>query len=84
MSNYSITRTTISGGKFYYNENRQCHREDGPAFEHTNGHKKWYINGKLHREDGPAIEYASGVKEYWINGKQYNSLDEGLMDQAIR
>jgi hypothetical protein len=26
--------------------NGKCHREDGPAIEHPNGTKSWYINGK--------------------------------------
>ena len=72
------------GTKIWYNEKGQYHHKDGPAAEYTNGHKEWYINGKLHRLDGPAIECADGSKEYWINGKLYNSLEEGLMDQALK
>ena len=41
--------------------------EDGPAFERSDGTKKWFRNGKLHREDGPAIEYSYGYKEWWLN-----------------
>ncbi len=44
------------------------HREDGPAIEHANGTKCWYINNKRHREDGPAIEYVDGVKKWYLNG----------------
>jgi len=25
--------------------NKKLHREDGPAVEHTNGNKEWYLNG---------------------------------------
>ena len=59
------------GYKYYYSDREMTtlHREDGPAFEGTNGAKTWYINGKRHREDGPAIEYADGSKEWYINGK---------------
>ena len=57
--------------KAYYSDREMTilHREDGPAVEHTNGTKDWYLNGKLHREDGPAIERASGHKEWYINGE---------------
>ena len=47
----------------------KLHRKDGPAIEHENGDKEWYVNGKLHREDGPAIEYAGGTKAWFVNGK---------------
>jgi hypothetical protein len=46
------------------------HREDGPAIEHVDGSKEWYLNGKLHREDGPAIEYASGNKYWWLSNEE--------------
>jgi hypothetical protein len=34
----------IYGDKYYYLDNI-LHREDGPAIEHTNGYKAWYLNG---------------------------------------
>lgn len=60
-----------NGDKYYYKTPKMTilHREDGPAIEHVNGHKEWWINGKLHRTDGPAIEYADGGKDWYINGK---------------
>ena len=57
------------GTKWYYNEQGQLHRTDGPAVEYANGDKEWWVNGQLHRPDGPAIEYASGTKSWWVNGK---------------
>ena len=48
----------------------QLHREDGPAVEHADGTKFWYVNDKRHREDGPAIEYSNGIKSWYINGQQ--------------
>ena len=53
------------GNKWWFNENRQLHRENGPAVEHSDGNKFWYINDKCHREDGPAREYADGRKSWW-------------------
>jgi len=44
------------------------HREDGPAFEWSDGHKGWHINGKRHREDGPAYEGADGTKFWYLYG----------------
>lgn len=59
------------GNKHWELPNGKCHREDGPAFELSNGTRCWYINGKLHREDGPAIEYEDGDKEWYLNGTNY-------------
>jgi hypothetical protein len=42
--------------KFWYNDDREYHLEDGSAIEYSHGTKEWWINGELHREDGPAIE----------------------------
>jgi hypothetical protein len=59
-------------GKWYDDEQGLLHREDGPAFEGSDGLKSWYFHGKLHREDGPAIERSDGTKEWFLNGKQLN------------
>jgi len=58
------------GSKFYYKDKSMkiLHREDGPAYEGSCGHKAWFINGKLHREDGPAFEWNDGIKEWYLNG----------------
>lgn len=40
--------------------NGDLHRTDGPAYEESNGTKKWFINNELHRTDGPAVEWAFG------------------------
>ena len=59
----------------YYKEGK-LHREDGPAIEHLNGKKEWWVNGALHREDGPAVEYPNGDKIYYLKGKEihYSNL----------
>jgi hypothetical protein len=49
--------------------NNKLHREDGPAVEHSDGHKAWFLNGQRHREDGPAIEYSDGHKVWYLNGE---------------
>ena len=60
------------GNKRYYSDHEMTiyHREDGPAIEHADAYKSWWLNGELHREDGPAIEYADGRNpEWYLNGK---------------
>jgi len=59
------------GDKFYYKDKRMTifHRTDGPAVEHANGYKEWFVDGKRHRLDGPAVEWADGSKEWWVDGK---------------
>ena len=55
----------IYGIKYWYNQQDQLHRDDGPAVEHSNGDKYWYQHDILHRDDGPAVEYANGNKEWY-------------------
>jgi len=64
------TETNNFGDKFWYNNQDQLHRDDGPAIESSNGTKAWYQHGQCHREDGPAIEFSDGDKEWWIKGEQ--------------
>ena len=49
--------------------NGNYHCEDGPAYIHKSGLKKYYVHGKLHRTDGPAIIFPNGGKSWYINGK---------------
>ena len=63
------------------NKNGKLHRDDGPAIEHANGTKLWWINGKLHRDDGPAIEYADGTKSWYKNG-QFHRDDGPAVEYA--
>ncbi len=56
--------------KLYFQE-KLLHREEGPAIEYDNGHKKFFINGLLHNENGPAIEYADGSKSWYQNGLRH-------------
>jgi len=57
------------GIKSWRNKEGKYHRTDGPAIEHSNGTKYWYLNGDLHRTDGPAIECADGYQLWCQNGK---------------
>jgi hypothetical protein len=69
MKTYKVT-VDENGTTRWYNEKNEHHREDGPAIEHSNGEKHWYLNDKLHREDGPAVEYPDGSKYWYLNDKQ--------------
>jgi hypothetical protein len=66
-----------SGSKYYYKDKAMTilHREDGPAFEGSNGSKEWRINGKLHREDGPAIVWWDGDKSWALNGERLSEQE---------
>ena len=69
------------GDKRWHNSSRKLHRLDGPALEHDDGSKSWWVNGKLHRLDGPAMEHADGSKSWWANGKLHR-LDGPAMEYA--
>ena len=70
------------GNKFWYNEQGQRHRLDGPAVIFADGNKAWWSHGKLHREDGPANEWANGSKEWYLNDKWYTE-EEYVMIQFM-
>lgn len=53
----------------YRNKDGLLHRDDGPAVEHPDGSKEWWVHGKRHREGGPAIEWSDGSKYWYINDK---------------
>ena len=71
--NQTPTKIIDKDGTVRYKDSAgELHREDGPAIEHPNGSKSWWLHGKFHREDGPAIEYASGTKYWYLHGKRVN------------
>ena len=71
------------GTKIWY-KNNKFHREDGPAFEFTNGIKYWYLYGKRHRIDGPAAEYTNGKKEWFLNGNKYSEEEHLFYVRKIK
>jgi hypothetical protein len=75
----------IYGDIFWFKEGTDIlHREDGPACEHADGSKAYYLNGKRHRENGPAIEYDSGYKDYYYHGKRINCSTDKEFKQLIK
>ena len=56
------------------------HREDGPAIEHNNGDREWYLDGELHRDGGPAIEYQDG-EQYWYHYGELRRVKREGLDQ---
>ena len=70
--------------KYKVDENGYYHNINAPAVIYDNGDKYWYHHGRQHRTDGPAIEYYNGEVEYWVNGRYYKSLEEGLMEEALK
>ena len=69
MQTYTVIVDEYKTVRWYDNKN-QLHRLEGPAIEHANGYKAWFVEGKLHRLDGPAIEYANGDKEWYVEDKE--------------
>jgi hypothetical protein len=56
------------GNKYWYNNQGQLHRDNGPAIE-SKWEKSWMINGNYHRDNGPACELFGGDKYWYNNGK---------------
>jgi hypothetical protein len=75
MKNYVKKEVDTVGNVFYYNSNGNYHRLDGPAIEHANGAKEWWVDGKRHREDGPAIEMMIEGGKYWYINCKLHRLD---------
>jgi len=68
MAHVDYTIRVHDNGDREYLKDDLLHREDGPAYEWSDGTKFWYLNGKLHRDNGPAREYANGNKAWYLNG----------------
>ena len=82
---YKMTMSrTLDGSKYWANDDGQLNRIDGPAYEGTNGHKEWWVNGNRHRIDGPAIEYAGGRKEWFFNGKYIDCSSQEEFKKLIK
>jgi hypothetical protein len=52
------------GSRYWINERGTYHREDGPAIEHRDGSKYWYVNGKLCLEKK---EFAIEITKFLLN-----------------
>lgn len=59
----SVTTTT-----WFLPGTRKYHRQHGPAFESSNGHQEWWVDGVKHREGAPAVILPNGQEEYYENG----------------
>ncbi len=79
-----IVKVYEDGNTFWYNKEEQFHRLNGPAEEHSDGYKAYWINDKLHNLEGPAVIYPSGEVVYYIEGKRYNKKDWEKEVQRIK
>ena len=72
------TKVDKLGSKSYFKDPVKTilHRRDGPAIEHYEGSKQWWVNGRRHRLDGPAFEYSFGDREWYVNGIFIFNIDE--------
>jgi hypothetical protein len=64
-----IVETSPDGVRVWRGTDGSLHRDDGVAFEDTNGDAVWYSCGRLHRLDGPALDLP-GRREWWVDGVQ--------------
>jgi hypothetical protein len=66
-------------GEFWYDDDMQLHRDDGPAIIWDTFSCEYYQHGKLHRLDGPARHFRY-VDEWYIDGERIdcNSNEEFL------
>lgn len=60
------------------------HRVDGPAIEHADGTRYWYVNGKRHRTDGPSTEYSNGTKLWYIDDRPYGMNSFNKLIEAVK
>jgi len=70
------------GTRYWFDSEKQRHREDGPAVEFAQGSKYWYKHGRRHRNNGPAVELINGFKEWFKEGKRHR-LD-GPASELVR
>ena len=79
MTDHTLRKNIMQKSKLYVkleyaiwkNDKGQDHRVDGPAVEHSDGTKSWYLNGERHREDGPAWENVYGTAYWLLNGERH-------------
>ena len=60
------------GNRYWIDDRRLLHREDGPAVECVDGCKEWYVRGVRHRSGGPAVE--GGEEMFWYKHGSYSKL----------
>ena len=61
-----------SFNKTWKNKKGDSHRDDGPAYESSEGRRYWYKDGLKHREDGPAIVWEDNSYSYYLNDQRYS------------
>jgi len=77
------TETDKDGSKFWYNDQGQLHRQDGPAIEWLDGGTTWYQDGEIHRIDGPACEAENGDQWWYQHGKCHREDGPAIINYII-
>ena len=84
MYSLTIYSTIYLNSRVFYKNwllNNKRHRVKGPAEEHSNGDRMWFLKGSLHRDNNlPAVELSNGDKKYWLNGDQYLIHEDGTKE----
>jgi len=68
-----MKKLTSGLGRFWVDNDGNCHRTNGPAVEDRDGEKQWHFHGKRHREGGPAMEMPDGFCIWFLLGKEHGT-----------
>jgi len=71
MPDTQPTMSIDENGTKIWKLNGKFHREDGPAFEHTNGSRGWWLNDKRYSFDN------------WLDVNNYLTDQEKVMMKLI-
>jgi hypothetical protein len=82
----SIPSSHTAGGvtttTWFLPKTKKYHRQHGPAFESTNGHKEYWVNGVKHRIGAPAVILPDGTEEYYENGIRHRMDGPAIIEAS--
>jgi hypothetical protein len=89
-----MTSDYFNNCTYWYNDNQELHRSDGPAvepdFDNYYAFVEWYCNGKLDRVGGLAKIYTGNppcweqLDSYWINGNYYTEEEYEIVMRTVK
>lgn len=73
---------TQSWSIYYFDSEGRRHSSHGPAINHNNNVKMWFVNGLRHRENAPAL--VTGIGEIWYtNGLIHRLTGPAFVQREI-
>lgn len=89
-----MTSDHFNNCTYWYNDEQELHKSDGPAVEpdidNFYGFSEWYYNGKLDRVGGLAKIYMGNpgcweqLDEFWINGNYYTEEEYERVMRTVK